>query len=94
MGDLKMKSEKRNCCQMLAGTLLGYLGYSSPMTWQGALRAWQQFHFSLFIFMSPLDLLWQLFQSFLVNYNATYCDPAINPATKSGKFPRLCSNMI
>ena len=52
MGDLKVKSEKRNCCQMLAGTLLGYLGYSSPRTWQGALRAWQQFHFSPFIFVT------------------------------------------
>ena len=81
MGDLKMKSEKRNCCQMLAGTLLGYLGYSSPMTWQGALRARQQFHFFLFLVFQSVttdshhEWPWEdISVLLLVNYTATNCD--------------------
>ena len=50
---------------MLAGPLLDYLGTQALVLWQGALRAWQQFHLSPFIFVTN-TFPWEIISTLLL----------------------------
>ena len=66
------------------GTLPSPGAWVLKVTKQGACEHLATISFFTLPFKSPLDFLGQLFQSCLVNYNATNHNPTIKPAMKCG----------